>query len=178
MGVTFLRVVWASVAAGLVVTACTTTSRESHEWTYDGPQSSCSTGPAYPFDTTFPPLDPKVTVRAPGCVARCGAVLEPHDYYGTPWSIDALPSGACTHDGEICQVERGAVRTRTCDDGRKVACSLTPYACRCEGGTWRCYQGPQGASACVCSLLDSGVPLDAGDSGRDGADADAAVRDE
>jgi hypothetical protein len=93
----------------------------------------------------------------PECVPRCGEGKETLGTYGAVFSRDALPRGACEYDGEVCAMT--AVRTRKCDDGRTAACSLTGYACRCESGTWRCYSGPVGASACTCAPPPS---LDAG----------------
>jgi hypothetical protein len=127
---------------------------------YSGPRSGCSNGPAYDRGTAFPPLDPNAEARGlPECVARCEAPGKAsYAPYGTVHSVAALPSGSCAYDGEACSM--GAVRTLDCPDGTTVACSLTSYACRCEGGTWRCSSGPPGASACTCQLPPP--PLDAG----------------
>jgi hypothetical protein len=159
-------------AVAIVIVACS-----GDEWSYDGPRSACSTGTPDP-NPTFDNL-PTGAVHAPECIARCGVGQESFGHYGVVWTVDALPRGACEHDGEVCQMN--AVRTRDCEDGRKIACSLTGYACRCEDDTWHCYQGPVGASACVCTLPDSGVaitdaaPKDA--SRPDAPVADASVAD-
>lgn len=155
-----------AVGLGLVVFACS--SDDPDDWSYDGPRSACSTGVAHDdLNASFPqaPLDQRWS-DAPECVARCGEQKKSVGHYGITWTVSALPSGSCSYDGEVCSM--GAVRTRECPDGRTVACSLTGYACRCEDGNWRCYSGPQGASACLCSVP---VPVDGGaDSGLDGGE--------
>ena len=163
----------ASAAAMLAVilAACMSSCKASDEedWAYDGPQSPCSTGTPYAERATVPDLGEtnEANVRAPACIARCGAVKEGYASYGFAWAIDALPTGACTIEDEVCSA--AAVRVLTCDDGTKTACSFTGYACRCERGTWRCYHGAVGASACSCDRhIDAGL-----DAGFD-ADADAA----
>jgi hypothetical protein len=137
-------------------------------WAYTGPQSPCSTGPAYnPTQTTFPPFTGSTAPDVAECVARCGAPPKA-DYspHGVVWSMAALPNGGCGFEGEVCQMS--AVRTQSCPDGRTVGCSLTGYVCRCESGNWRCYSGPAGASACICALVPTDTASDAG------SDADAS----
>ncbi len=148
------RFLHAALLAGAVTglaPACE--SEDPNDWSYDGTRSACSTGPAYELSTDFPQLTEEVE-RAPECVPRCGVEKRQLSHYGTTWTIAALPSGACAHDGEVCGM--GAVRTRECPDGQTVACSLTPYGCRCEKGSWRCYAGAVGASACICTNIDGG----------------------
>lgn len=139
------------VSAFVAVVACS-----SEDEGYDGPQSPCSTGTPYTFDTAFPALPGNVAEGLPECVRRCGddsrATTGPYGE-NTP-TTSALPTGSCEHDGERCSM--GAVRERVCPDGRKVNCSFTGYECHCEDSTWRCYKGAPGASACVCDFPDAG----------------------
>jgi hypothetical protein len=140
--------------------ACATTSPASDPdaggdggigvWSYDGPQSACSTGPI-PENEVISPLPrlPEGTVNAPECVARCGFVKELLGHYGLVWTTDALPRGVCEHDGEVCSM--GAVRSEVCADGSKIVC-------RCEERTWRCYHGAKGRSACSCPDPDAAAP--------------------
>lgn len=142
-----LAVTCAVVAIALI--ACTTS--EDAAWGYSGPQSACSTGAAYEQGTTFPWLPSNagdVTTTAAECVPRCGEEVGLYAPYGRMWTISALPRGTCTYSGEVCRM--AALRTLACPDGTTATCSFTFYACRCEQGTWRCYSGVPGASACTC----------------------------
>ena len=135
---------------GLVVVACA-----SNEAPRGGPRA-CSTGPAYPFETAFATVD-DLGASLPVCTPRC-AFREadvPANFANARYSIEALPSGSCSVDGDTCRM--AAVRVRTCPSGERVSCSFTGYRCTCEGGAWRCVSGPQGASACVCPQ-DAGTP--------------------
>lgn len=152
----------AVTAVGVLVFAC---SCRDDEWSYDGPRSPCSTGAPYDLETHFPDLDAPDALDAPKCVPRCGEKGGAFFNYGTSWSVAALPSGACSYDGEVCSMT--AVHTRECPDRSTVSCSLTPYACRCEDGNWRCYAGLRGASACLCRDLTSGLDAGASDGAAD-----------
>jgi hypothetical protein len=140
------------IAAVFCLAACSSSSNDARPTTSalssDG-QSACSTGPAYVFETAFPDIE-NADSSLPECVPRCENG-DKRSGYGTAsnaWTIEALPSGACTNDGEACQM--AAVRVRTCPSGEKSMCSYTGYECHCEGGNWKCYSGPKGASACTC----------------------------
>jgi hypothetical protein len=135
------------VSAFVAMVACS-----SEDEGYDGPQSPCSTGTPYTFETVFPSLSRDVAQGLPECVQRCG-----DDSHGAgSWpTTSALPTGSCEHDGERCSMP--AWRERVCPDGSKVTCSLTGYECHCEDSTWRCYMSNiVGASACVCDRPDAG----------------------
>ncbi|MBX3208302.1 MAG: hypothetical protein KF764_24865 [Labilithrix sp.] len=159
------RLVFVSMGAAVAVLVACSSSEDASDGAYDGPRSACSTGPAYGLGTEFPELEQGSANGAPECVPRCGEQKGSFAPYGVVLPVSALPSGACAYDGEVCG--SSAVRTLECPDGRTIACSLTPYACRCEGGDWKCYAGVQGASACVCT-----GPSDdsAADGGADAAD--------
>lgn len=143
-----------SIGAAVVFVCMATASCESDDdWSYDGPRSGCSTGTPS-SNQTFPSLT-ETARQLPECIPRCGVTKETFGYYGTVWTIDALPRGACQYGGETCSMT--AVRTLACDDGTKSSCSLTGYWCRCEESAWRCYQGAVGASACTCPPRDAGA---------------------
>jgi len=147
-------------AVGVMLLACSS----ADGWSYDGPRSACSTGAPHGLSSSIPELPNSAgNVQAAECIARCGVSREEHGHYGSTWTVAALPSGACSYDGEVCSMS--AVRTLECPDGRTVACSLTGYACRCESGSWNCYAGAPGASSCVCSLPEAGTPEPDGASG-------------
>lgn len=155
--------VFAVTAVSILVFAC---SSKDDDWSYDGPRSSCSTGAPYDLGTHFPELNaPDGARNTPECVPRCGEKGGVFFNFGTFWSVAALPSGACSYDGEVCSMT--AVHTRECPDRTTVACSLTPYGCRCENGNWRCYAGARGASACLCRDLTSGLDAGASDGSAD-----------
>lgn len=169
------ELVFAVTAVSVLVFAC---SSKDDDWSYDGPRSSCSTGAPYDLGTHFPELNAPDAMDAPECVPRCGEKGGVFFNFGTTWPVAALPSGACSYDGEVCSMT--AVHTRECPDRTMVACSLTPYACRCENGTWRCYAGLRGASACLCAgprsgrdagASDGAADTDASDEGTHGGDA-------
>ena len=153
-----------SATAAVVVAVLVACSQadDPDDGSYDGPRSPCSTGAPYDLQKLQPLPGNEPSSEAPECIARCGVQKAQLGHYGVTWSVAALPSGACSYDGEVCSMR--AVRTLDCDDGRTVACSLTGYACRCESGSWKCYHGAQGASACICSLPS------AADGGIDAAD--------
>ena len=121
-----------------------------------GARSACSTGPAYAFETEFPSTE-TVDSSLPECVPRCenGDKRSGYSMAASAWLLAALPRGASSEPGAPCQM--AAVRYRVCPSGETSMCSYTPYECRCEGGNWRCYSGPPGASACTCTQ-----PVDAG----------------
>jgi hypothetical protein len=111
---------------------------------YLGLRSACSTGPAYPNETTFPE-GPRES-RQPVCIERCG------EHEQLKWgpsssgpTFDAVPSGRCGFDGEA----RSMVAVRRCcgsDHGQAYL-----FECRCATGAWSCKATVHGGDPCLCS---------------------------
>ena len=140
------RLTFAAITLGtLIASAICCSSSPDY---YRGPQSPCSSGTPYAFNTELQPI-PADMPGGPRCILRCGETD-----MGMNTTIDQLPSGSCRYDDEVCQA--GAYRKRSCSSGTFVQCSFTSYSCRCEGAEWRCYRGNPGASICTCP--DAGVP--------------------
>ena len=116
---------------------------------YDGPRSECSTGEPYAPGTELPasPNEPS----APACVPRCGETARGPDSFPL---MSALPTGSCPYERERCTM--AARYTCRCADGSTGIGAVNGYACRCEGGAWRCVVSSQGASPCSCPGPDAG----------------------
>ena len=155
------RGAWLAACVLLAPLACISivSAPDDGDWRHDGERSACSTGPAATLGTPLPVLPADARPSGPECVPRCGVEKGTYPTFGYQWPVAALPSGACSYEGEVCLM--GAVSTLDCPPQSSlpvVACSLSSYACRCEGGAWRCYVWSRGASACVCPLLPDGAP--------------------
>jgi hypothetical protein len=104
--------------------------------------SPCSTGPAYDASansTPFPYRPPSDAGALPTCTPRCGSKGPSAGFS----NVDALPSGACSQEGELCGMSvsyycEGAGLGRV--DGME---------CACEGGTWKCWITSQGGGICA-----------------------------
>jgi len=135
------------VSSAIFLVACLdagiTPVAPSPEDPYLGPRSTCSTGPAVSNDATF--AEGPRESRQPVCVERCGE-HEPRKWGAASTSpgFEAVPSGACTYDGEACSMV--AVRTCACTDRGQAYL----FECRCAGGTWACRAAVHGGDPCVC----------------------------
>lgn len=168
----------ASVAAIGLVAACMSSGSPSSsneygpysEPPYVGPRSPCSTGPAHPWDTTFPE-GPRQSPH-PVCVERCGMhpTMTWGERGGVSPTMDAVPSGACSFEGEACSMV--AVRPCCSPEGDQGQALL--FECRCHGGTWACASTHHGGGACACGAdgADGGGDASA-DSGDEPADSGA-----
>lgn len=113
---------------------------------YDGPRSTCSTGPAYTISTQFAIEDcpPHCHATQPECVPRC-------DYsrgkYMAEYWMDALPSGSCLYEGERCSM--GAWELCDVCNGLPSPGALNGYECACTAGEWRCIITAKGGSTCT-----------------------------
>ena len=108
---------------------------------------ACSTGPASPSTIDLPFSTHTATHE---CTPRCGAVRQAPD---NTYDADALPSGACSADGDVCTL---ALREPCC--GMRGA--LSTFSCRCSAGTWSCGVAVRGAAACICggARIDASIP--------------------
>lgn len=107
----------------------------------DGSRSPCSSGPDYPPDASFPTVTEESS-GYPECVPRCGA--------SRPFTLNALPSGACGVDGERCRMD---VNTFCPPDGRLGR--VDAMRCICSSGAWSCAITSQGGG--ICPAVDSGA---------------------
>jgi hypothetical protein len=182
------RLVVGWVALGLVALAIVVACDAAGTETYDGPRSPCSTGDPQPG--SLPQADPNEDLDKsrrsrrhgvvgaepqdfrglPECIPRCAESRRNVPYYGSVFTVAALPSGAC-FENEACTM--ATVWERVCSPTLSTFCSLTGYVCRCQNERWRCWSGPQGASACLCPTAEAGIPDDASDGSAQEADADA-----
>jgi len=146
----------AVTAVGVLVFAC---SCRDDDWSYDGPRSPCSTGAPYDLETHFPDLDAPDALDAPKCVPRCGEKWGAFFNYGTSWSVAALPSGACSYDGEVCSMT--AVHTRECPTARRYPARsrLTLAAARTAiGAATPAYEAPPHACAATSRAGSTRAP--------------------
>jgi hypothetical protein len=112
---------------------------------YSGPRTTtCSTGAPYahPPEVRNKPFD----ATLPECIPRCGAEQKYPGVGTMAFSIEALPSGSCTHEGEACRMAAGT--TQQCPGEEKRACNYSGFECRCEGGRWNCSTISPGAGIC------------------------------
>lgn len=129
----------------LLAVACSTKSATT-------PAQACSTGPAYSDATSFSYVGPGGGADAPLCTPRCaydGGVETPGFY-----SVEALPSGACTSEGATCGLE---VRIRCCGGSSSVQGPVNGMRCTCTRGTWSCGIESQGAATCGTCQGDGAV---------------------
>ena len=133
------------------------------DFPYTGVQSACSTGPAYANDAVFD-AGPAES-QQPNCVPRCGA--HPNLVWSTSTGVnagpsptlEAVPSGACTYEGEACSM----VAVRACCPSSPGAGLL--FECHCTNLTWNCVAAnASGAVACPAAAC----PVDTADAGDDG----------
>ena len=105
------------------------------------PRSPCSTGAPYETTANFPFVDVDGGATEPTCIPRCGAVRgSPDPVFG----IDALPSGTCEVEGEVCKL--GAREKCPPPNTRGP---LTVFRCSCVNGAWTCGVLFRGASGCA-----------------------------
>src|SRR5262245_36942062 len=104
-----------------------------------------------------PPLSPEMhSDFCVQCTPRCGAtkfLFNGDEYY----TDTDLPAGACSNDGEKCEMEATAPLSKC--DGVVVGCALNEYRCTCSHGKWKCVMTSQGGGACSC---EDGGAVDAG----------------
>lgn len=116
-------------------------------------RSACSTGPAYDYRSQFPDEPGATSVSTePECTPRCGTGRRAGATVN-PFSIEALPSGACSVEGELCAMAAQA----TCPCPNEQAPSNV-YRCRCSGASWTCSIIQAGGSICTnqCAGADAG----------------------
>ncbi len=129
---------------------------------YNGPHTmECSNGPPL---TAEPPYGTWSTESVlPRCVPRCGEQRQPGALAELRYAVSALPSGACAHDGELCEMAAGSVTT--CPEFGSKICDLSDFECRCANGSWQCITRAQGEGNCPCQVdagqADANLP-DAG----------------
>jgi hypothetical protein len=129
---------------------------------YDGPRSECSTGPPRTSIPNERALDEPRNGGDPYCVARCGDVSSAHfGASGGPLpTVSALPTGACSEDGERCQMHVIELYSGACCP--KDMGYTSHVVCECRAGTWIC--GPiGGGSGGVCVCLPDGGPVPVSD---------------
>lgn len=106
--------------------------------------SPCSDGPQYTWDSVFPAedvpagYDVNANKNPPTCTNHCATDHYPAATY-VAYPYEALPSGACTSDGELCSM-RAKPRCPCIND---VGFPLpeggySTFYCRCGGGQWHC----------------------------------------
>jgi hypothetical protein len=146
----------AFVSAALVCGACASkaaTSTDADGGAQAPQRSACSTGPAYDYQSQFPSEYVAVPDPAlPECTPRCGTGRRGGatvNYF----PIEALPSGACSVEAELCTM--GAQATCPCENEQAPA---NVYRCRCTGGSWLCTIIQGGGSICTnqCPGVDGG----------------------
>jgi hypothetical protein len=129
-----------------------------------GPVSSaCSTGPEYawnyPFATEAAPEGFQVERNDPPvCTPHCGfeRLVGPIAVY----PYEALPSGACTTQAELCSM-RARPTCPCANDNRGSANGANTLYCKCESGMWRCSLiagAESSAQPCTKSLPECGSP--------------------
>lgn len=127
------------VVGAVVVTACASKTTE---------QSSepCSNAERYPVGTQFP-FDSGDTRDLPNCTPHCGANSSASPMWGGAYlTSEALPSGACVHDGNACALRAEWVG-KACAEGQTPVGPLVTFVCRCAQGSWACAVSPSNMSA-------------------------------
>lgn len=103
-------------------------------------------GADYPPGTVFPTEEDQTAY--PACAARCVAGRSPP----APQSLEALPSGACTVEGERC----GMGLQYFCPPDGVVLGRVDLMRCTCTSGSWSCVTAIQGAGICAGASPDGG----------------------
>lgn len=119
-------------------------------------RSACSMGPPHVHDSEFPMETNLEHDVLPECVPRCDAKVYHHH------NISAVPSGACTVEGERCMM------------ALRKGCLVAPESyvqgavhgleCRCRAREWHCVITVPGSGGCgpEPTFTDGGVDTSAG----------------
>ena len=89
------------------------------------------------------------------CTPRCGATKVSFAGGNVYYTDTDLPSGACSTDGELCDMA-GTAPLRTCH-GQTFGCAVNVYRCTCSGGKWGCVMTSQGGGTCGACIEDGGA---------------------
>ena len=156
MKIAFLALVW-------ILAACDADKGDS-AWCKEsftpGEETRISPDPCSPDRSPPPPLSADlVTDFCVECTPRCGATKYLFSGDEEYYTDTDLPAGACTHEGEKCDMAATAPLAEC--GGVVSGCAVNTYRCSCIDGRWDCVMTSQGAGVCVC-----GEPT-GGDAGRD-----------
>lgn len=113
------------------------------------PRSPCSSGPDYPPGGSFR-VEADDTLY-PDCIARCAWTT------AGPPTLQALPSGHCSVDGERCKMW---VNYFCPPDGRLGR--VDQMRCSCTAGAWDCVVTGPGGGTCGGADAGTGAEMDGG----------------
>ena len=138
------------VVSSLVACGTDKTAASSAAWCVDsftpGDKVRSSPDACSSARSVSPPLSSmRPTDFCVGCTVRCGATKYP--FGGGEYYTDTdLPAGACTNEGEKCDMTATAPLSEC--NGVVRGCAVNGYRCTCAGGEWMCAMTSQSAGTC------------------------------